>query len=119
MMVCLRAVERNQPSLMSEIDPSLFLSKTSARDYYKVHRRCSSFPDAHLKLMNQSTGNQSKGNQNKSFSGSRSKTMYNMRTSVSEDDEEALRNRNKKHLVQGKLKAWNSMPNLGIKGMYF
>ncbi|XP_054282371.1 run domain Beclin-1-interacting and cysteine-rich domain-containing protein-like isoform X2 [Macrosteles quadrilineatus] len=39
-LICLRAVEENQLSLLTDIDPSLFLSK------WKAHRRCSSFPDA-------------------------------------------------------------------------
>uniref|UniRef100_A0A1B6MUK7 RUN domain-containing protein n=1 Tax=Graphocephala atropunctata TaxID=36148 RepID=A0A1B6MUK7_9HEMI len=39
-LICLRAVEENQLSLLTDIDPSLFLTK------WKAHRRCSSFPDA-------------------------------------------------------------------------
>lgn len=49
MLICLRSVERNQASLLSEINPSLFLSKVSAHEFHKIHRRCSSFPDSHLK----------------------------------------------------------------------
>ncbi|KAJ8946680.1 hypothetical protein NQ318_019995 [Aromia moschata] len=48
-LICLRAVERNQASLMSEINPCLFLLKTNAKEFHKLHRRCSSFPDSHLK----------------------------------------------------------------------
>ncbi|XP_046676847.1 run domain Beclin-1-interacting and cysteine-rich domain-containing protein isoform X2 [Homalodisca vitripennis] len=43
-LICLRAVEENQLSLLTDIDPSLFLSK------WKAHRRCSSFPDAMQRL---------------------------------------------------------------------
>lgn len=43
-LICLRAVERSEPSLMSDIDPCLFLNKL--KDFHKIHRRCSSFPDA-------------------------------------------------------------------------
>ncbi|XP_017767901.1 PREDICTED: run domain Beclin-1-interacting and cysteine-rich domain-containing protein isoform X1 [Nicrophorus vespilloides] len=46
-LICLRAVERNQPSLISEIKPHLFL--LPSKEYHRNHRRCSSFPDAHLR----------------------------------------------------------------------
>lgn len=43
-LICLRAVEENQLSLLTDIDPCLYLSKWKAQT--KCHRRCSSFPDA-------------------------------------------------------------------------
>ncbi|XP_014203887.1 run domain Beclin-1-interacting and cysteine-rich domain-containing protein [Copidosoma floridanum] len=44
-LVCLRAVEKNQPALLTEIDPSLFLPNWSSKDSPKrAHRRSSSFP---------------------------------------------------------------------------
>lgn len=102
LLICLRAVERNQPGLMSEIDPSLFLCKT--RSFHKVHRRCSSFPDAHFKTLNQ-------------FSSTRSKTFSCMTSSVSEDEELvgkcSVRPTKK---ICGKIKPWSSMPSLDIDG---
>ncbi|PSN54788.1 hypothetical protein C0J52_01979 [Blattella germanica] len=41
-LICLRAVEQNQPSLLTEIDPCL--------TFHKTHRRCSSFPEAEYNL---------------------------------------------------------------------
>lgn len=44
-LICLRAVEKNQPSLLTEIDPCLFLPNWDlARNSPKRHRRSSSFP---------------------------------------------------------------------------
>ncbi|XP_058795536.1 run domain Beclin-1-interacting and cysteine-rich domain-containing protein isoform X2 [Phymastichus coffea] len=44
-LVCLRAVEKNQPTLLTEIDPSLFLPSWNSKDSPKrAHRRSSSYP---------------------------------------------------------------------------
>ncbi|XP_012262879.2 run domain Beclin-1-interacting and cysteine-rich domain-containing protein isoform X1 [Athalia rosae] len=44
-LICLRAVEKNQPSLLTEIDPSLFLANWDlGRNSPKRHRRSSSYP---------------------------------------------------------------------------
>ncbi|KOX76480.1 Run domain Beclin-1 interacting and cystein-rich containing protein [Melipona quadrifasciata] len=44
-LLCLRAVERNQPTLLTEIDPSLFLPCwISPKTSPKRHRRSSSYP---------------------------------------------------------------------------
>ncbi|OXU29786.1 hypothetical protein TSAR_006955 [Trichomalopsis sarcophagae] len=44
-LVCLRAVEKNQPALLTEIDPSLFLPSWNSKDSPKrAHRRSSSYP---------------------------------------------------------------------------
>ncbi|CAG2059493.1 unnamed protein product, partial [Timema podura] len=45
-LICLRAVEQNQPSLLTEINPCLYLSTWKYKAFQKTHRRCSSFPDA-------------------------------------------------------------------------
>lgn len=50
LLICLRAIERNHSSLLSEINPCLFLNQTNSRAYHKSHRRCFSFPEAHLKI---------------------------------------------------------------------
>ncbi|KAJ8684242.1 hypothetical protein QAD02_020034 [Eretmocerus hayati] len=43
--VCLRAVEKNQPTLLTEIDPSLFLPDWNSKENPKyAHRRSSSYP---------------------------------------------------------------------------
>lgn len=89
-LICLRAVERNQPSLMSEINPSLFLNNQNVRDYYRIHRRCSSFPDSHLKNLSHCIKN---------------RTPSNKPTTEH-------KNSRKKSNIQGKLKAWHSAPNL-------
>lgn len=97
MLICLRSVERNQASLLSEINPSLFLSKVSAKEFHKIHRRCSSFPDSHLKhlVLNESV---------------RSKTLSDI---VSETVEFNCSVR--KGVVYGKIKPWSSMPCLHSK----
>ncbi|RZF40378.1 hypothetical protein LSTR_LSTR008808 [Laodelphax striatellus] len=41
-LICLQAVEQNQLSLLSDIDPSLYLLKWNV---VKSHRRCASFPE--------------------------------------------------------------------------
>uniref|UniRef100_A0A146LY27 Run domain Beclin-1 interacting and cystein-rich containing protein n=1 Tax=Lygus hesperus TaxID=30085 RepID=A0A146LY27_LYGHE len=45
-LICLRAVEQNQLSLLTEIHPTLYLPKQSLRAQEKYHRRCSSYPDS-------------------------------------------------------------------------
>lgn len=92
-LICLRAVERNQPSLMSEINPSLFLMK--AQEFHKVHRRCSSFPDSQLKKMYEEN------------SFKRRKTIQNICDEIGVD-----KFKGKKVNIQGKLKPWSSMPIL-------
>ncbi|GLH04088.1 Uncharacterized protein GBIM_09869 [Gryllus bimaculatus] len=44
-LICLRAVEQNQPSLLTDIDPCLYLASWNFRVFHKTHRKCSSFPD--------------------------------------------------------------------------
>ncbi|XP_022913541.2 run domain Beclin-1-interacting and cysteine-rich domain-containing protein [Onthophagus taurus] len=48
-LICLRAVERNELTLLSEIDPCLFLHKETVQVYERRHRRCSSLPDTRFK----------------------------------------------------------------------
>lgn len=45
-ITCLRAVEQNQPSLLAEIDPCLYLASWNFKVFRKTHRKCSSFPEA-------------------------------------------------------------------------
>lgn len=89
MLVCLRSVERNQASLLSEIDPYLFLAKVNAREFHKIHRRCSSFPDAHMKPFEQ-----------------------NKQALVKTTDEKYPEIVTSKITIYGKIKPWSSMPNL-------
>lgn len=44
-LICLRAVEQNQPSIITDIDPYLFLNRASVKQLHKSHRRCSSYPE--------------------------------------------------------------------------
>lgn len=53
LLICLRAIERNHSSLLSDINPSLFLGSMEAQHYHKAHRRCFSFPEAHVKIIRQ------------------------------------------------------------------
>lgn len=92
-LICLRAVERNQPSLMSEINPCLFLMK--AQEFHKVHRRCSSFPDSQLKKIYEEN------------TFKRRKTIQNICDEIGVE-----KFKEKKVNIQGKLKPWNSMPIL-------
>lgn len=92
-LICLRAVERNQPSLMSEINPCLFLMK--AQIFHKVHRRCSSFPDSQLKKIYEEN------------SFKRRKTIQNICDEIGVE-----KFKEKRVNIQGKLKPWSSMPIL-------
>ncbi|XP_063236877.1 run domain Beclin-1-interacting and cysteine-rich domain-containing protein isoform X2 [Bacillus rossius redtenbacheri] len=44
-LLCLRAVEQSRPSLLTEIDPGLYLTTWKHTVFKKSHRRCSSFPE--------------------------------------------------------------------------
>ncbi|KAF4526244.1 hypothetical protein B566_EDAN001929 [Ephemera danica] len=44
-LICLRAVEQGQPSLLTDLDPRLYLSQWTSKHFVRSHRRCSSFPD--------------------------------------------------------------------------
>lgn len=92
-MICLRAVESNQPSLMSEINPCLFLSKS--QDFHKFHRRCSSFPDSQLKKIYEEN------------TFKKRKTIQNICDEIGVE-----KFKEKKINIHGKLKPWNSMPSL-------
>lgn len=43
-LICLRAVEHNQPTLLTEINPCLYMTKWNPK-VLKTHRRCSSYPE--------------------------------------------------------------------------
>ncbi|VEN52479.1 unnamed protein product [Callosobruchus maculatus] len=91
-LICLRALERNQASLISEIDPYLFLDKKGAM---KVHRRCSSFPDNYFKKVYEE------------------KTSRNMCDGNLDDIKEDHKiNCPGRKSIQGKFKPWKSMPIL-------
>lgn len=91
-LICLRAVERNQPSLISEINPCLFLR--TATEFQKVHRRCSSFPDSQLKKIYEE----------KNYK--RNKTIADITEACK------LTKCSEKNNIWGKLKPWHSMPSL-------
>ncbi|KAK6622632.1 hypothetical protein RUM43_008474 [Polyplax serrata] len=44
-ILCLKAVEQKQPSLLSEIDPSLYVIDPVPTKFQKYHKRCSSLPE--------------------------------------------------------------------------
>lgn len=92
-LICLRAIERNQPSLMSEIDPCLFLMRS--QEFQKVHRRSSSFPDSQFKQIYEEN------------SIKRRKTIQNICDEIGVE-----KFKEKKVNIQGKLKPWSSMPSL-------
>lgn len=102
-LICLRAVEHNDPSLLSEINPCLFYSNLNAKDFYKVHRRCSSFPDA----ANYSKWNVLPKKIVENIIETEVDTTQNVKT------KKELHNRN----ICGKLKPWRSLPNLTVKGI--
>uniref|UniRef100_A0A023F0V8 RUN domain-containing protein n=1 Tax=Triatoma infestans TaxID=30076 RepID=A0A023F0V8_TRIIF len=56
-LICLRAVEQNQLSLLTEIHPSLYIAKKSLQSQEKFHRRCSSFPESIQRTMWNSSTN--------------------------------------------------------------
>ncbi|KAF5302143.1 hypothetical protein FQA39_LY10478 [Lamprigera yunnana] len=89
-LICLRSVERSQPSLISEIDPCLFLNKVDEQKYHKIHRRCSSFPENNFKSMQE----------------------LKTHNKISLQLDQNLKILQTK--LPGKLKPWNSMPNLAL-----
>lgn len=95
-LICLRAVERNQPSLMSEINPCLFLFKTNAKEFHKAHRRCSSFPDNHFKKVYE-------------------ERIWKCNRRL--QDTTKFNTRPKQMNIQGKLKPWHSMPSLQVDSL--
>ncbi|XP_073995162.1 run domain Beclin-1-interacting and cysteine-rich domain-containing protein rubicon [Rhodnius prolixus] len=56
-LICLRAIEQNQLSLLTEIHPSLYISQKSIQAQEKFHRRCSSFPESIQRTMWSSRSN--------------------------------------------------------------
>lgn len=95
-LICLRAVERNEPSLLSEIDPCLFIN--CLKDFHKSHRRCSSFPDTI---------------QHRKWTVLPKKlSTENIRTDIVDKIIEKPEKPSKIRNVYGKLKPWRSMPNL-------
>ncbi|RZC43316.1 run domain Beclin-1 interacting and cysteine-rich containing protein, partial [Asbolus verrucosus] len=98
-LICVRAVERNQASLMSEINPCLFLLEANAKEFHKLHRRCSSYPDDYLK--NMYVANEKK----------HSRTVQNLSVALKEQNQlDSTPTKNKS--IKGKLKPWHSMPSL-------
>lgn len=95
-LICLRSVERNQSSLLSEINPCLFIK--TAKDLQKVHRRCSSFPDSQLKKIYEE------------------KTYKFCRPKQDISDSYLLTYSSKIKNIRGKLKPWHSMPTLQVSG---
>lgn len=102
MLVCLRSVERNQPSLLSEINPCLFLAKVNAHEFHKIHRRCSSFPEAHLKHYEENR--QLRSNTVESIS----KEELNVKIVDTPDGG----GNSKVKVCHGKIKPWHSLPIL-------
>nr|XP_023021367.1 run domain Beclin-1-interacting and cysteine-rich domain-containing protein-like [Leptinotarsa decemlineata] len=89
-IICLRAVERNQASLMSDISPYLFLQKT--QEFRKLHRRCSSLPDSRLKKIYEEKSN------------IRRRPAQNV----------SAKGQAKEANIKGKLRPWLSMPSLQV-----
>ncbi|XP_050307064.1 run domain Beclin-1-interacting and cysteine-rich domain-containing protein [Anthonomus grandis grandis] len=83
-LICLRAVEKNQATYLSEIDPRLFVKHAATSQFSKSHRRCSSFP-----------------------------IKYSTRTKSGAKWDVVDSPREKK-MVLGKLKPWSSLPALQI-----
>ncbi|XP_018321932.1 run domain Beclin-1-interacting and cysteine-rich domain-containing protein isoform X3 [Agrilus planipennis] len=98
-LLCLRAVEHNQPSLISEIKPCLFFSSENVQNFHKAHRRCSSFPDNHLHNIYK-TATRSKTYD--SLNAPERKTFHSDVSKVTK----------KNNFINGKLKPWSSMPDL-------
>lgn len=104
-LICLRAVERNDPSLLSEINPCLFYSNVNAKDF-KTHRRCSSFPDA---------AHYSKWN----ILPKKLSSDHIIEKETEREPEKqisATENKVRKN-IYGKLKPWRSLPNLTVQGI--
>lgn len=100
-LICLKALERNQPSLMAEINPCLFLLQPNARDLHKLHRRCSSFPDNYLGKM-----------ESKSL---RRIKKLDERHSICDITDRSIKCM--KSDIVFKLKPWSSTPNLFLDKM--
>ncbi|KAL1491694.1 hypothetical protein ABEB36_012253 [Hypothenemus hampei] len=87
-LICLRAVEKNQATYLSEIDPRLFLKNVNSKHLIKHHKRSSSFPDNHFKYMS--------------------------RQQKRSDLKDIPDNSPIKGNVMGKLKPWSSLPALQL-----
>lgn len=98
-LICLKALERNQPSLMAEINPCLFLLQPNARDFHKIHRRCSSFPDNYLGKMECKSIRRIK--------------KLDERHSICDITDQTKKSKN----ILFKLKPWSSTPNLFLDKM--
>lgn len=93
-LICLRAVERNQATFLSEINPCLFLKTANSKDFVKTHRRSFSFPDNHLKFC----GNKARSNALEDIPDSKTNSYPKI----------------KEKYIFGKLKPWSSLPALQI-----
>lgn len=92
-LICLKAVEQNQPSLLMEIDPCLFLNKITDSAYNRIHRRSSSFPDTHFKRLQV---------------GDLTKPLCNIRN-INNDQ---TKHSKSKQIIKSAFKPWSSLPNL-------
>lgn len=93
-LICLKAVEKNQATFLSEINPCLFVKNANSKEFAKTHRRCSSFPDNHFK-----------------YAATRAKTGA-LKDIIDSSGNPSPKVKEKK--ILGKLKPWSSLPALQI-----
>ncbi|XP_066589438.1 run domain Beclin-1-interacting and cysteine-rich domain-containing protein isoform X2 [Prorops nasuta] len=109
-LLCLRAVERNQLILLTEIDPSLFLPDwISPKMSPKGHRRSSSFP---INFSIHTEENSSICSNHESLA-SKVTEQRDQRVSSFEDAQDTPINNEKKDELDNNsstMKAWNSLP---------
>lgn len=58
LLIYIKAVENNQPALLSNINPELFSLQPNAQEICKIHRRTSSFPNRHIKIISDEISSQ-------------------------------------------------------------
>lgn len=100
-LICLRALERSEPSLISDIDPCLFLYFNKSGGNPKVHRRCSSFP----------------GSSNFSRNTVPARKLSCKQLSVTEVNNKNVEVVSNNKVIYGKLKPWRSLPNLRLENV--
>lgn len=117
-LICLRALERSEPSLISDIDPCLFLYFHKSGGNPKVHRRCSSFPGSSNFSRNTVPARKLsfKHQTNSDISVPEVDSSHeNSIINTKSVEKYCITSHNK--VFYGKLKPWRSLPNLQLENV--
>ncbi|XP_011505731.1 PREDICTED: run domain Beclin-1 interacting and cysteine-rich containing protein [Ceratosolen solmsi marchali] len=117
-LVCLRAVEKNEPALLTEIDPSLFLPNWSSKDSPKgAHRRSSSYPvnlgKTRQQVLNLRTEELLRSKAPNDYTPIVPDELDNMKAARSKTSDKPVKEETSSNTS---LKAWSSFPELNDNG---